>query len=295
MWRNRALALALASLLLSGITWGNGAVQADETMERIREKGSLRVAVYKDFPPYSYAEGGRYVGIDVDIARALAERMGLALDLMPVGADESVGDDLRNWVWKGHYLGGGTADLMMHVPFDPDFAEENGQATLFAPYFREHMAMVFDSSVIGDAADPAALARQRIGAEIDSVADYYLSGAFSGLLRDAARRFPSNQAALAALGRGELDAVLAPRAQIEAYLSRHPDPRLRTSLYSLRGMLRSYWDVGLAIKADNQELRAELETAMSSLRGDGSLQRLLAAHGVSYVAPALASASAEHN
>ena len=288
MWRNSSL--ALPSLLLSAIICGSGAVQADETMDRIRDKGSLRVAVYKDFPPYSYRESGRYVGIDVDVARALAGRMGLVLDLMPVGADENVSDDLRNWIWKGHYLGGGTADVMMHVPFDPDFAQENDQVVLFAPYLREQMALVFDQRVLADAIDPTALAQHRVGVEVDSVADYYVSGAYGGLLRAAARRFATNQAAFGALNRGELEAVLAPRAQGEAHLKAHPQERLRLSLYNLRGMLRSYWDVGLAVRAGEDLLRTELENALVALRTDGSLERLMAAYGVSYVVPPLLSA-----
>lgn len=291
MWRNSWIlrVAALAATFLGGL----GAALADETMDRIREKGALRVAVYKDFPPYSYREQGRYVGIDVDVARALAGRMGLALDLMPVGADENVSDDLRNWVWKGHYLGGGTADVMMHVPIDPDFARENDRALLFAPYLREQMALVFDQQVLADAQDPSVLARHRVGVEVDSVADYYVSGAYGGLLRAAARRFATNQAAFQALGRGDVEAVLAPRAQGEAYLKRNPQDGLRLSLYNLRGMLRSYWDVGLAVRADAVQLRSELESALVALRSDGSLERVMTAYGVSYVVPPLLSADSD--
>ncbi|MES9929292.1 MAG: transporter substrate-binding domain-containing protein, partial [Candidatus Thiodiazotropha sp. 6PDIVS] len=86
-------------------------VHAEEgitALQRIHERGVLEVAVYADFPPFSYrSERGRIVGIDVDIAQALAKRLGVVAAIRAVGADENMEDDLRNNVWKGHYLGGG--------------------------------------------------------------------------------------------------------------------------------------------------------------------------------------------
>ena len=39
--------------------------------------------------------------------------------------DENMNDDLRNMVWKGHYLGYGPADVMLHVPVDNRLMAEN--------------------------------------------------------------------------------------------------------------------------------------------------------------------------
>ena len=75
--------------------------QADG-LAAVRERGRLRIAVYNDFPPYSMA-GGK--GIDADLGRAIAARLGLAPEVVGYNADEDMNDDLRNMVWKGHYLG----------------------------------------------------------------------------------------------------------------------------------------------------------------------------------------------
>ena len=66
-------------------------------------------------------------GIDVDLAKALAAKLGLKLDVAAFDAGEEVSDDLRNMVWKGHYLGGGAGDVMLHVPLDATLAEKNPQ------------------------------------------------------------------------------------------------------------------------------------------------------------------------
>ena len=49
-----------------------------ESLDEIRAKGRLEVAVYEDFAPFSAARDGRLAGIDCDIARLIAERLGVA-------------------------------------------------------------------------------------------------------------------------------------------------------------------------------------------------------------------------
>lgn len=276
---------ALIGLLVSTLTALTSPAWS-QSMEEIRERGVLRVAVYKDFPPYSYRDGARYRGTDVDLARAIAERMGLAMEVRAIGADENMEDDLRNNIWKGHYIGGGVADLMMHVPFDPAFAEENDRAIIFGPYFREQMAIAFDPERLGDATDVTQLAEIRIGVEVDSVGDYYLSGAHGGLLSGAAQRMLTTDEAMDALIDGEVDAVLAPRAQLEGGLAARKADAFRLSMFQLRGMLRSFWDVAIAAKVGNDQLVAEVMSALAALKQDGVLEAVAADYGVSYMAPA---------
>ncbi|MBL8286278.1 MAG: hypothetical protein JNL15_15570, partial [Acinetobacter johnsonii] len=66
--------------------------QADEQLDAIRKSGRLSIAVYDDFPPYSQA--GK--GIDVDLGKALAEKLGLVPVIVEFKADENMNDDLRN-------------------------------------------------------------------------------------------------------------------------------------------------------------------------------------------------------
>ena len=52
-----------------------------ESLDEIRVKGRLKVAVYDDFAPFSAARDGELAGIDCDIARFLAEKLGLLPEL----------------------------------------------------------------------------------------------------------------------------------------------------------------------------------------------------------------------
>ena len=100
------LAGAAAAASLPGLA---RAESATPTLDKLRLRGTLSVAVYNEMPPF-HVKGQ---GIDVDLAEQLAKALGLKLSLLPFNADENMNDDLRNMVWKGHYLGFGPADVML--------------------------------------------------------------------------------------------------------------------------------------------------------------------------------------
>jgi polar amino acid transport system substrate-binding protein len=79
-------AVLAASLLLAL----GGAARADEAggwMERIQQRGRLVAGVKADYPPWGMvAPDGRIVGLEPDLARDLADRLGVALELVPVTA-----------------------------------------------------------------------------------------------------------------------------------------------------------------------------------------------------------------
>jgi cystine transport system substrate-binding protein len=60
-------------------------VHAEGDYFKIKQSGMLKVAVYNDFAPFSAANQG----IDIDLADALAKKLGLKLSLLPFNA----GDD----------------------------------------------------------------------------------------------------------------------------------------------------------------------------------------------------------
>ena len=92
-----------AMLAMSGFPLGEAAKAAP--LGRVKELGVLRVAVYRDNRPWSWRKDGRLVGIDVDLAQALAKGLGVRADIAELVADESADDDLRNGVWRGGLLG----------------------------------------------------------------------------------------------------------------------------------------------------------------------------------------------
>ena len=254
-------------------------VPAHADWDKLRESGALKVAVYKEFAPFSDNDAG----IDVDLARALAAKLGLKLSLMPFPADEELADDLRHMVWKGHYLGYGPADVMMHVPVDKRLMADNPQVRIFAPYYVETLRLVRSARSVPEYEGMASLAGKRIGVEKVSLSGMLMLGEGEGRFRDQVHIYPSAGEALAALRSGSLDAVLAKRSEIEAAM--RGDPAFPLEEVAFQRMPRAGWAVGMAVRTDNEELARRLQAALNEMSASGELAALFAKHGVQVAKP----------
>ena len=137
---------SLSLTLLLGLLTFSGVADARK-YDDIIESGYIEIAVYNDFPPYSFKQGEELRGIDVEVGKLIARELGVEPRWYWFNADETIEDDLRNAVWKGHYLtrrdlGRRIADIMMRVPYDPKFARmidgygqmKNEMVVMFGPY-----------------------------------------------------------------------------------------------------------------------------------------------------------------
>ena len=283
----RALATALVAPLLAAVLLGGaGPVAAQEAsaLAKVREKGVLDVALYENFPPFSFKQDGRATGIDVELAKLVAAKLGVAAAVRLVGADETMEDDLRIYLWKGHYLGGAVADLMLHVPYDPDFGRANDRVKLVAPYYREQIVVALDPKFGERDYALDVFTREKVGVELDTLADFYLLSAYNGQIRDNVVHFRSVTAAAEALRRGELAGVMAPRAELQAALG-EAAADYRLGPVQMPGLRQSGWDIGGAVKAGNADLAAAVDEAVTALRDGGELERLFRKFGVSYQVP----------
>jgi ABC-type amino acid transport substrate-binding protein len=262
------------ALLAVWVAWQPAAAQEGTLLDQVRKRGMLRVALYNEFAPFS--DQGR--GVDVDIAAALAARLGVKVQALWFDADENMEDDLRNMVWKGHYLGYGPADVMMHVPVDRDYMARNDKVMFFAPYHRERYGIAFDTARIPKLESMSALEDQPIGVQGDTLADTALLGADAGRYRSGVRHFEDVGEAVAALREGRVAAVLAQFGELEGALKGAKGfeivPPPIPMLYSRQ------WAIGLAVKAGQEDLARALQEAMNALAADGELARIFARHGV---------------
>ena len=269
--------IGLAVLLACNALLATAPAHAD--MEKIRKTGVLKVAVYNDFAPFSTGN----TGIDVDLAEALAKKLGLKLSLLPFPAGENLNDDLRNMVWKGHYLGYGPADLMLHVPVDRRLMADNDNVEIFAPYHRETVRLIRNSQSIPDFESLDALSGKKIGVEKISIAALVLLGESDGKFRDGVRIYPTPIDALQDLKIGKLDAVLANQSEIESVFK--GDTHFPLSPVSFQRLPPKGWVVGMAVKKNESELARSLQTATNELIASGELLAIFKKYGVSIVTP----------
>ncbi|AKM10709.1 substrate-binding periplasmic protein [Croceicoccus naphthovorans] len=251
-------------------------------LANVKELGVLRVGLYSGNRPWSYEEGGKVLGIDADIARAVADSFGVKTDLALFPADEEVSDDLRNVVWRGGLLGFRKCDVMFHVPFDRDFAAKEDQVVILAPYYRESFGAACSSGLPECEGTPTEFRGRRLAAELDSIPDFYLIGSFGGILRPDVTHYTTGFEAVAAIKDGRADLAVATDAQIESALAKAPGGDAKRRKGPLPAMLSPGWDVGIAVDEKSRSLGFAIEEEMDAMMASGRMAEIFSAHGVTW-------------
>ena len=266
------LGAALGASLL-----GTPALAAEPTaLERIRAKGRLSVGLYNDLPPF-HVKGQ---GIEVRLAEALARELGVGLNLLPFTAGENMDDDLRNMVWKGHYLGFGPADVLLHVPVEAPLMSANPKVSILAPYWRESVMIARDLRRVPELESLASLKGQRIAVQGLSLAGWLLVGADQGAYREQLiTKLDDGVAAARLLLSGEVAAACGLRSELESALKGQEDRYAITPLPLPRAP-RDGWAVGMAVKRDSTDLAKALQAALNRLSASGEMATQFAAGGL---------------
>jgi polar amino acid transport system substrate-binding protein len=258
-WRRLDLAAALvltayaalaASAQLGTSVAGQG---LDPIWSAAQQRGSLRVAVDYGFFPLSDIRDGQSSGYDIDLARAVASRLGLRTEFVGSNLD-SIYDDLANH----------KADLAASaLPYAP---EQGWRASFSTFYFNAGQVLVVrQGSSIGG---PADLSGRAIGAPLGSDADTYARNLLTNeptiLLRSS---YDPAAEVLADLRSGALDAAIVDNASALAAIGSAPGLRLVEPALTLEPYV-------LAMPAEAFQLRAEVNRALDELRQEGFFDRL---------------------
>lgn len=279
MIARRHLLKAGAALATTPWAW-QAQAQEESAWARIQARGVLSVGLYNDNPPFNV----KGKGIDVELARLLAAQLGLKLNLLPFDADEKMSDDLRNMVWKGHYLGYGPADVLLHVPVDKPLMDAERQVLIFGPYYRERVVMARRLDRLPDLESLAALKGHKVAVAGQSLAGWLLIGADQGAYRDQlTTHLPDGVAAARLLRDGEVDAAAGQASELYSVLG--DDKRFFIEALPMPRAPRDGWAVGMAVKKQSVELAQALQAALNVVAADGRLAKAFAAAQVPWQAP----------
>ena len=271
----RQLLQAAAVLPFGGLMAGAQAQDQSEALARIRARGSLIVAVYKSMPPF-HVEGA---GIDVKIAEQLAQELGVKLNLLPFSAGENMEDDLRNMVWKGHYLGFGPADVLLHVPVDKPLMDSQKQVLIFAPYYRETVALAYDVTKLPQLDSLADLKGHKVAVAGQTLAGWLLIGADGGAYREQLlTRMDDGVAAAQLLQAGAVTVAAGEASELHSALK--GNPQYRVIGMPIPRASRNGWAVGMAVKKNATDLARALQSAVNTMSKDDRLAKIFAGHDV---------------
>lgn len=261
----------------------------------IIDSNEIIVAVYTDFVPFSYMENGQAKGIDVDVAKHIAKKLGVALRLRWMTADENVEDDLRNNLWKGHYLKRSVADLMLRVPYDKKYAAlrddigelVHAQVHMFAPYHTESWKIVFNNKKIDDVSTMAVFQYHDIGVEIDSIPQFYLMSVFNGRMRNKTKQFASIPLAISAMQEQKIDAVMGLRSQISYYQNQLASSTYQLAANAFPMIGKQQWDIGMAVKNDYRQLSYAIADIVEAMIKQSVMQNIFTKYHAVYQIPNL--------
>ena len=253
-----------------------------QELDQILDQGHMLFAVYEDYPPYSWEEGGEAKGIDIDIARLIAADLGVDARFNFVAAGETLEADLRFNLWKGALVGGRIANVMMRVPWDTAFACRVEQVVFTGQYSGETIAIAYRKDAYPEEKPvPAYFRFDTVAVENDSISDFYLSSFAGGQMNANVKRFKTMEEAMEALAAGETMAAMGPRSQIDHGLTDeigvHEPP--------LAGFAVSKWTIGLGVNFRYRPLSYAVDDAVRYALEDGRIAAIHKVYGVTFRAP----------
>ena len=275
--RRRLLQAGVMLPLCSAMAWAEA--QEPDALARIHARGTLVVAVYNTMPPFNV----NGAGIDVKIAEQLALALGVKLSLMPFNAGETMGDDLRNMVWKGHYLGFGPADVLLHVPVDKPLMDSEQKTLIFAPYYKETVALAYHVGNVPRLESLADLKGLKVAVAGQTLAGWLLLGADEGALKDQLiTHMDDGTAAASLLLSGTVNVAAGNASELHSVLK--GDKQYRVIPMPIPRAPRSGWAVGMAVKKDSTELARKLQATINDMSKDGRLANIFTEQNVPWAA-----------
>ncbi len=267
----------------------------------IIESNEIVVAVYRDYIPFSYQENGEAKGIDVALAKHIAKKLGVEVRFRWVTADENVEGDLRNNLWKGHFLKRTVADLMLRVPYDKAYSQlrddigelVHEQVHMFAPYHTESWKIIFNNQKIEDVSTMAVFQYHDIGVEVDSIPQFYLMSVFNGRMSKRTKQFNSVELAISAMHEQKIDAVMGLRSQVSYYQHQLASPNYQLASNAFPNIGKQQWDIGMAVKSDYRQLGYAVTDIVEEMIASGKMKKLFEDHHAVYQLPGLYSVAME--
>ncbi|MBU2978161.1 transporter substrate-binding domain-containing protein [Alteromonas sp. C1M14] len=263
------------------------------SFDDIIESGYMTIAVYNNFPPYSFIENDTPTGIDIDVATEVAKELGVEPRWMWINADENLEDDLRQAIWKGHIITRKKADVMMRVPYDRKFSyamdgyglPRNEMVVMFGPYHTEQWALLRNTDKTDKIETLAIFQYEKIAIELDSLPDFFLSATLNGRLRNKIVHTPTTFDAVDLFNKGEVAAVAGMRSQLEWAVP--PRANYTINTVGLASMSIKSWDIGMAVKQDYRQLAYAIEGITEPMIKDGRMKAIFDRYSVSYLLPDL--------
>lgn len=250
--RKNILTLGLAAILTGVLATGTVAYAADDELSQIQESGVLKVGVEGTYPPYTYHdEDGELTGFDVEVAKAIADKLGVEADFT-----ESAWDSLLAGIDSGRL------DTVINAVSITD--ERSEKYDFAGPYFYITQQIVVskdnDDIVDMDSLNGKKMANTATTAYLDILED---AGASLVQINTA-------DEAVALISSGRADFTTFNSVVFNEYLQQHPDANLKVA-FVIPNVVDEY---GVPVKKGETALYDAIQSAIDELKKGGTLSQL---------------------
>ena len=246
-----------------------------------KEDNVLIMATNAAFPPYEYVEGDNFVGIDIEIATAIAAKLGMTLKIEDVEFGSIIGG-----VAEGKY-DMGMAGMTV--------TEERKQSVNFSDTYATGIQVIIvkngssitslDDIFVFDAeGNPTALKNPnvKVGVQQDTTGDIYSSSDVTGwglndveedgtVTTDRVVRFKTGAEAVEALKTDKVDMVIIDNEPAKSFVATNDN------IHILEGDNEyAIEDYAICVAKDNKELLDKINTALAELKADGTIDKIIA-------------------
>ncbi|WP_425093091.1 transporter substrate-binding domain-containing protein [Tropicimonas sp. S265A] len=198
--------------LLAGAALALATVPAHADLSDILSEGTIQIAVPENFPPFgSLGAEGEHVGYDVDVAKLIAEDLGVELELVPVTSKQRI-----------PFLETDRVDLVISsMGANPERAKSIWFSSAYAPFYSG--AFAASGVAVASAADLAGL---KVGLTGGTLEDLELTD--SAPEGTEIIRFGDNAATLAAFTSGQVDVLVTGNTVAAGLSADNPDLDMET-------------------------------------------------------------------
>lgn len=232
---------------------GCGSEKKTDEIKTVKD-GKLIMATNAYFQPYEYYEGEKIVGIDAEIAAAIAEKLGLELVIEDMAFDSiitAVSEGSADFGLAGMTV---TEDRLESVDFSISYA--TGVQSIIVP---EGSAITTVDDLYAEGA------AYKVGVQLGTTGDIYATDDFGS---DLVTTYTNGNEAVNALLGGDVDCVIIDNEPAKAFVANNQGLKILDTSYADE-------DYAACIKKGNDALREAIDNAIEELIEDGTIDKIV--------------------
>jgi polar amino acid transport system substrate-binding protein len=221
-----------------------------------KKEAVLRIGTNAEYPPFEYKEGAEFAGVDMDLAKAIAEKLGMKYEIIDMEFDSLIPS-----------LAGGKVDLAISAITITE--DRKGQVDFSDPYYVANQVIIAKPDTKLKIEKLEDLAKYKVGAQNGTTGQIYIDSMLVAAKKMDAknlRKYATNIEAITDMLNGNIDFVIIDDSAAEGYGKMKP--------LSTVFKIETNESYGIAFPK-NSELKDKVNAALGEMISSGDLVKII--------------------